>query len=107
MDPMPSGAGAHQAGQAAEATAVGAGGGAKGTHTGGVAAVGQAGAAAALASLGRTRAGAQAAMHPTATVPHGRLAAGAANPGPGAAARCGQEVAGLGAVLEPAAPVRR
>src|SRR5262245_14730596 len=66
-------------------------------------AVGEAGAAAALAALGRARTRAQAAMHPAAAVPHGRLTAGAAGAGAGAAAGRGQEIAGPGAVPEAAA----
>ena len=107
MDPMPSGAAAHQCGESAHAQTLGAGGGAKGADMGGVAAMGEAGAAAALATLGRARSGAQATMHPAAAVPHRRLAAGAAGAGTGAAAGRGQEIAGLGAVPQPTASVGR
>jgi len=107
MDPMPSGAAAHQNGKGANAAAVGAGGRAKRADMGGVAAVGEPGVAAALATLGRARAGAQAAMHPAAAVAHGRLTAGAAGAGAGAAAGRGEEVAGPGAIPQPPAAVRR
>jgi hypothetical protein len=107
MDPMPSGAAAHQGDESADAAAVGAGLGPERADVGGIAAMSPAGAAAALAALGRARAGAEPAMHAAAAVRHGRLAAGFAAAGAGTTARCGQEVAGPGAVLEPAAPVGR
>jgi hypothetical protein len=107
MDPMPSGAAAHQGGQGEDAAVVGAGGDPEGADVGRVAAVGEPGAAAALAALGRARAGAQAAMHPAAAVLHGRLAAGAAAAGTSTAAGRRQEVARPGTVLQPAASVRR
>src|SRR5580765_1418478 len=107
MDPMPSGAAAHQGGQGVDAAVVCAGGDTEGADLGRVAAMSEAGAAATLAALGRARAGAQAAMHPAAAVLHGRLAAGAAGAGAGAAPGRGQEVARPGAVPEAAAAVGR
>jgi hypothetical protein len=107
MDPMPSGAVTHQGSQGADAAVPGAGGGAEGPDMGRVAAMGEARAAAPLAAPGGARAGAQAAMHPAAAIAHGRLAAGAAGAGACAATGRGQEVAGAGAVLQPAAPVGR
>jgi hypothetical protein len=86
---------------------MGAGGDTEGPDVSRIAAMGKAGAAAALAALGRARSGAQAAMHPAAAVPHGRLAAGAAGAGAGAAAGRGQEVARRGAVPQAAAAVGR
>jgi hypothetical protein len=56
------------------------------------------GAAAAGEALGRARSGAEAAMHPAATVGHGGLAAFAAAAGAGTATWCGQEVTGAVAV---------
>jgi hypothetical protein len=106
MDPMPSGAGAHQGDEGADAATMGAGFGPEFADVGGVAAMGEAGAARAGETLGRARPGAEAAMHPAAAVAHGRLAAGAAAAGAGAAARGGQEVARRVAVLETAAAVR-
>jgi hypothetical protein len=93
---MPSGAAVHQGDEGADSAAVGTGGGAKGTDIGRIAAMGEAGTAAALATLGRARAGAKPAMHPAAAVRHGRLTAGAATAGTGAAPGRGQEVAGPG-----------
>jgi hypothetical protein len=107
MDPMPSGAAAHQGGQGVDAALVGTGGGAEGADPGRVAAMSEAGAAAALATLGRARAGAQAAMHPAAAVPHGRLTARAPGAGAGAATGRRQEVARLSAVLQAAAAIQR
>jgi hypothetical protein len=104
---MPSGAAAHQGDEGADAAAVGAGFGPQRADVGGIAAMSPAGAAAALAALGRARAGAEPAMHAAAAVRHGRLAAGSAAAGAGTTARCGQEVARPGAVLEPTAPVGR
>lgn len=95
---MPSGATPHPGGQGTDAQALGAGGGTQRADGGRVAAMGKADAPAALPALGRARAGAQAAMHPAPAVLHGRLAAGAAGASAGAAARRGQEVAGLGSV---------
>src|SRR5262249_49170022 len=54
---------------------------------------------------GRARTGAEPAMHPAAPVGHGRLAAAAVGPRPGAAARGGQEVAGRRVVPESATTV--
>src|SRR5262249_11204561 len=85
--------------------ATGSAGAAQGHHLGGTEAMGEAGAATALAALRRARAGAEAAMHPAAAVSHGGLPAGAAGAGARAATGRGQEIAGLGAVLQPAAPV--
>jgi hypothetical protein len=69
--------------------------------------VGAAGGGAAGAARGRAGAGAEAAMHPAAAVPHRRLPAAAAGTGLGAAAGRSQEVTGRGAIPEPAAAVRR
>jgi hypothetical protein len=108
MDPMPSGrAGLQRADERVHVAATGSAGSAQGHHLGRIKAMGEAGAAAALAAFGRARAGAEAAMHPAAAVLHGRLAAGAAGPRASTAAGRGEEVAGFGAVLQPAAPVRR
>jgi hypothetical protein len=107
MNPMPSGAAAHRGHKRLDAATVGAGGGAELTDVGGVAAVGEAGAARAGEAFGRARTGAEAAMHPAAAVRHGRLAAGAAAAGAGAAPGRGQEITGAIAVLQAAAPVGR
>jgi hypothetical protein len=107
MNPMPSGAAAHQGDQGADAAAMGAGFGPEFADVNGVAAVGEAGAARAGETLRRARPGAEAAMHPATAVAHGRLAAGAAAAGAGAAARGGEEVARAVAVLEPAAALGR
>jgi hypothetical protein len=102
---MPSGGAAD--GEAADAAQPGAGLGQKGARGGGISAVLAAGGGAAGAALGRAGTGAEAAMQAAAAVAHGRLAAAAAGAGMRAAARGGQEVAGRGAVPEPAAAVRR
>jgi len=105
---MPSGAAEFQrVDDRVHTAATGSASAAQGDHLGRIEAVSEVGAAAALAAFGRARAGAQAAVHPAAAVPHGRLAAGEADAGAGAAARRSQEVAGLGAVLQAAAPVGR
>jgi hypothetical protein len=84
MDPMPSGKGMREAAQAAG----GMGGAAPQTDQfATAAAVRQASGAAARQTLGRARAGAEAAMQPAAAVGHGRLAAGAARARAGAATR--------------------
>jgi hypothetical protein len=93
--------------EAAHAAQMGAGLGHEGAGRCRIGTVLEAGAGAAGATLGRARAGAQAAVQAAAPVGHGRLAAGAAAAGAGAAAGRGEKVAGLGAVLEPAAAVGR
>ena len=82
-------------------------GGTERDHLGGAAAVAQLGAANALAPLGSTGPGALAAMEAAPTVTHRRLAAASPGSRPGAAARCGEEVARWIAVVEPAAAVQR
>ena len=102
---MPSGGGAHEGDGGAQAEELGAAGAAQRRHLDRAQAVDPAGAAATGETLQRTRAGAEAAMHPAAAVAHGGLAAGAAAAGAGAAAGRGQEIAGAIAVLQPAAAV--
>jgi len=104
---MPSGAGADESGEGADAAAVGAGGGPERTHIGGIAAVYQARAAGAGEAFGRARARAEAAMETAAAGLHGRLAALAAAAGAGAAARGGQEIAWAVAILQATAAIGR
>jgi len=105
---MPSGAADLQCGEErVHAPAIGSARAAQGEHFGRVEAVDAAGGGAAGAPLGRARTGAEPAMHPAAAVLHGRLAATAAGPGIGAAARGGQKVAGRGTVPESTAAVGR
>jgi hypothetical protein len=73
----------------------------------GVAAMDGGGQPTAFPAFGRARAGALAAMEAAAAVLHGGLQTGGAVTGAGATAAGGQEVAGAGAVLEPAAPIQR
>jgi len=100
---MPSGAAAAQEG--VHAAELGAALSHEGAGGGRVKAVLQARAGAAGTTLGGARSGAEAAMHPTTAVLHRRLAAAAAGAGMGAAARGGQEIAGLGAVAQASAAV--
>jgi len=105
---MPSGAAhLHRGEERVHAAAVGSGAAAQGDHLGRIEAVGAAGGGAAGTPLGRPRAGAETAMHPAATVLHGRLAAAFAGAGASAAAGSSEEVAGRRAVPETAAPVGR
>src|SRR5882724_7508587 len=87
-DPMPSGdAGGQLACEGAEAAGGVGGARAERDMGAGAAAMDEPGGAAAREALGRARTGAEAAMHPAAAVGHGRLAAAAAGPRAGAAAR--------------------
>jgi hypothetical protein len=105
---MPSGAPDPQPGEERIHTAaMSSGGAAQGDHLGGIEAVLQAGAGAAGAALGGARSGARPAMHPATAVLHRWLAAAAAGAGLGAAARRGQEIAGLGTVPQAASAVWR
>ena len=88
MDSMPSGdASGQRAREGAEAAGGVGGAGAEREVGAGAAAMDEAGGAAARPGRGRARAGAEAAMHPTAAVRHGRLAATAAGPRADAATR--------------------
>jgi hypothetical protein len=78
-------------------------GGAEGGELGRTEAVDEAVVAGAFPAGGSARACALAAVEAAAPVGHGRLAAGAADPRPGAAARRGQEVATGIAIVEAAA----
>ena len=107
-DPMPSGAvRPHRRDERIHGATERGAGAAQGDHLGRIEAVLQARASAAGAPLGGTRPGAQAAMHPATVVLHRRLAAAAAGAGMGAAARGGQEIAGLCAVAQAAAAIGR
>jgi hypothetical protein len=88
MDPMPSGDAGGQAGrEGAEAAGGVDGAGAEREVGAYAAAMDEAGGAATGQTLGRARAGAEAAMHAAPAVGHGRLAAAALVPRAGAAAR--------------------
>ena len=107
MNPMPSGGPGDAGAEGAGAAGLAAGFAQEGADCGGAGAVLPAGPAAAGEAFGRARSRAEAAMHPAAAVPHGRLAAGAAGASAGAAPGRRQEVARLGAVLQVAAAVDR
>jgi hypothetical protein len=88
MDPMPSGnAGGQRAREGAESAGGVGGAGAEREVGAAAAAMDKPGGAAVRESFGRARAGAEAAMHPATPIGHGRLAAAAADPRAGAAAR--------------------
>src|SRR5205823_5099384 len=86
--------------QSAQAAAAFRCGGVERDRLGGAVAMHQAGGATAGKTGGRARPGALAAMQPAAAIGHGRLAAGAADPCGGTAARRGGEVARRIAVAE-------
>ena len=103
--PMPSGGTCAEEG--ADAAEMGAAFRHQGAGGGGIGAMLQARTGAAGAAFDGARACAQAAMQAAAAVAHGRLPAAAAGAGAGAAAGRGQEIAGTGAVPQPAAAGRR
>jgi len=105
---MPSGAADVQRGdERVHAAAAGRAGAAQGDHLHRVEAVGAAGGGAAGTPFGAAGAGAEAAMHPAASVLHGWLAAAVAGAGAGAAPGRGQKIAGAGTVAESATAAER